>query len=366
MRSADVLFPKVSGLPPPTRHGEDMAEEPPVDFWIEGMLATGGIMLIAAQKKVGKSTLLANLARSVLMGEPFLSRECKQGSVLYLSADEPKRSTLGRLDRVGILRHPNLSTICHRQFDPQWKVKLKSYVTREKYNVVIIDTLFKLAGLTEIKDTGPWSAAFQYLKLLADELGCTIFTTAHAKKEGQGTNAVAGSYQVTAEPDATLVIESAMNKQRYIFTEQRDGTDLERTILNLDKDSMLVTVGEELWVQRLREAQQEIIRSIGEEPMTRDELVAKVHKRRGLVIEAIGSAVSSGWLTRSGAGTRYDPYRYAVIGSHGKGPTLTAIPEPPRNLSVSREQSGTAGTPGTGEEDLWAGTLERANELGIL
>lgn len=343
-----------------------MAEEPPVDFWIEGMLATGGIMLIAAQKKVGKSTLLANLARSVLLGEPFLSRSCRKGSVLYLSADEPKRSTLGRLDRVGILRHPDLSTICHRQFDPQWKVKLKSYVARERYSVVIIDTLFKLAGLTEIKDTGPWSAAFQYLKLLADELGCTIFVTAHSKKEGQGTNAVAGSYQVTAEPDATLVIESTPNKQRYIFTEQRDGTDLERTILNLDKDSMLVSVGEELWVQRLREAQQEIISSIGEEAMTRDELVAKVRKRRGLVIEAIGSAVSSGWLTRSGHGTRYDPYRYAIIGQNGRGATLAALPEPPGKSLESPVRPGMAGTAEGDEEDLWASVIERGNEIGIL
>ena len=63
-----------------------------VEHLVEGLLPASGSMVIGAKKKVGKSVLLVNLARSIVRGRAsFLGRGCRQGPVLYGSFDEPRR-----------------------------------------------------------------------------------------------------------------------------------------------------------------------------------------------------------------------------------------------------------------------------------
>jgi RecA-family ATPase len=48
----------------------------------------GTFSLAVAKPKVGKSTFARNLALAVSKGIPFLGRETKQGSVIYLALEE--------------------------------------------------------------------------------------------------------------------------------------------------------------------------------------------------------------------------------------------------------------------------------------
>jgi hypothetical protein len=47
---------------------------PPVEYRVDGLWPSGGKVLLSAQAKAGKTTLVLNLVRSLLTGEPFLGR----------------------------------------------------------------------------------------------------------------------------------------------------------------------------------------------------------------------------------------------------------------------------------------------------
>lgn len=61
---------------PPLRRLRDFLAEPDVDpeYRIEGALPTGANIVLAAQYKAGKSTLIGNLVRSLADADPFLDR----------------------------------------------------------------------------------------------------------------------------------------------------------------------------------------------------------------------------------------------------------------------------------------------------
>src|SRR5439155_21849789 len=63
---------------------DDLMSEPeePVSWLLEGILPAGGLSLLAAKPKVGKSTLARNLALAVARGDEFLNRITVQGPVI--------------------------------------------------------------------------------------------------------------------------------------------------------------------------------------------------------------------------------------------------------------------------------------------
>lgn len=68
-------------------------EEPDTEWLWEGILPAGGLSLLVAKPKVGKTTLAFNLALAVAGGRDFLGRKTKQSSVVYLALEE-KRSEI--------------------------------------------------------------------------------------------------------------------------------------------------------------------------------------------------------------------------------------------------------------------------------
>ncbi len=78
---------------------EDLLERPDESRWcIDGLLPAGGRVTLVAPNKAGKTTMNANLIRSLLTGEPFLGRfavEPFEGNILFLNF-EVSAATMGR------------------------------------------------------------------------------------------------------------------------------------------------------------------------------------------------------------------------------------------------------------------------------
>ncbi|MBM3948243.1 MAG: AAA family ATPase [SAR202 cluster bacterium] len=70
--------------------------------WLwEGMMPWGGLSVLAAKPKVGKSTFARNLALAVSRGEPFLGRATHQGPVVYLGLEEKRSEVESHLRALG-------------------------------------------------------------------------------------------------------------------------------------------------------------------------------------------------------------------------------------------------------------------------
>ena len=61
-------------------------EEP--SWLVEDMLLEGGLSMLVAKPKIGKSTFARFLAASVAKGDLLLGRDVKQGPVIYIAMEE--------------------------------------------------------------------------------------------------------------------------------------------------------------------------------------------------------------------------------------------------------------------------------------
>lgn len=84
-----------------------LANEPEPIWRIENMLPAGGSLLVAAMRKTGKTTLLLNLARSMLTGHPFLGRlavrpVAADATVAFMNFEVAGRQLAQWADQAGI------------------------------------------------------------------------------------------------------------------------------------------------------------------------------------------------------------------------------------------------------------------------
>lgn len=77
-------------------------EPKPVRWVWEPFLPEGGLALLVAFMKVGKTTFAYALAAAVAQGRPFLGFPTKRGGVLLLALEEHPRDVRLRLKRFGI------------------------------------------------------------------------------------------------------------------------------------------------------------------------------------------------------------------------------------------------------------------------
>ena len=81
----------------------DLLAEPPeeVEWCWDQTLPAGGLSILAAKPKVGKSTLARNLAFAVASGEEFLGRAINQGTVVYIALEEKRSEVQKHFSRMG-------------------------------------------------------------------------------------------------------------------------------------------------------------------------------------------------------------------------------------------------------------------------
>jgi hypothetical protein len=304
---------------------------------IEGMLPKHGAFLLGGKKKAGKSVILGNITRCVVLGEPFLERHCQKATVLYGSFDESKSVTLERFEALGLKGQPGVFLWANRaSFGKEWPGVVRKYIEHFKPGIFVCDTLAKLAGIREINSYGEWNLAFQQLHAIADEYGVAIIVTAHSKKEGHGFDAIAGSSGgLGGNVDTTMIVERDENDVRTIATEQRSGDDMPEKVLRMDPDTFLVSIGRDAWVEQRRSLQQAIIDAMGHEALGRDEIISKVGRRALDVKRALSGAVDAGWMTYDIATGLGHKKLYQVIsrtigisGSRNPGPTRDPLPDP--------------------------------------
>jgi len=121
---------------------------------VPGLIAEASQTQVVGTPKAGKSTLLGTLVRSLAFGEPFLGKDVPEASVLWVSEQDglSLKETLARaglmaddqrLERVRIIRR---GLLIGRRWSDVVR-DLTEIVRRRRVRVVLIDTLFGLAGV---------------------------------------------------------------------------------------------------------------------------------------------------------------------------------------------------------------------------
>lgn len=223
-----------------------------VQFRVDGLLPVGGRVVLAAQFKAGKSTLVGNLARSLADGAPFLGRFVvtpPRGRVVIIDAELDQRTLRRWLRDQDIAAPKRVSVVplrgrvasfdlLDRDIRREWAKLLREH----QADVVILDCLrpcLDSLGLSEDKDAGRFLVAFD--ALLAEAGAGEAVVVHHAGHNGERSR---GDSRLRDWPDVEwrLLREASEdgevdpNARRYFAAYGRD-VDVAEGLLRYEPDT---------------------------------------------------------------------------------------------------------------------------------
>lgn len=306
-----------SGGLPLTRLGDLLAEpEEAVAWLVDNRLPSGGLSIMAAKPKVGKSTLARCLALAVVQGEPWLGCATHQGPVFYLALEEKRAELRRHFEAMGATEQ-----------DPLWLfigsspadglAQLRTAANLHKPALIVVDPLFRFVKVRDGNDYASVTGALEPLLTLARQTGAHVLLVHHSSKKGSGDgDGILGSTAIFGSVDTALLL-SRREHYRTLRSIQRYGPDLEEVTLELDPDSRMISVG-----QSRQQADEEavgglIVKFLQSKtgPVEEKDILERVEAKRAAKVKILRHLVDKGTVTRLGKGGKGDSYRYAISDS---------------------------------------------------
>jgi hypothetical protein len=276
-------------------------------------LAFGSVNLLVGKPKGGKSTLARALALAVARGEHWLGHPCQPGHVVYIALEDKRSEIRRHLRNMGATGDERLRLLIGSA-PRDLLARLAAMMTNgDTIDLLIIDTAQRLLAVKDSNDYAVVTAAFEPVLALARTHHTCIVLLHHAgKADRPGIEAVMGSTAWAASADNVLNLN---RKERYrlLSSVQRIGPDLEETVVLMDEATGDVRFGGSRYladIQHLTTAMRDVIDAAGPDGLRRDTLLADVEARRDLKLKALARLTDDPTITRHGAGTKNDPYRF--------------------------------------------------------
>lgn len=145
---------------------------PELDAVLGGGILPGGVLLLAGQPGIGKSTLLLQVAAHVASTQP----------VLYVSGEESASQVKLRAQRLGADSHDKLSFAASTSADD-----IAATIKQDAYNLVIVDSIQTLSMEEIASAPGTVSQITNSSNVIiraAKEAGAAVILVGHVTKEG--------------------------------------------------------------------------------------------------------------------------------------------------------------------------------------
>jgi hypothetical protein len=295
---------------------EDLLAEPEeqVAYVLDGKLPAGGLGLLSAKPKVGKSTFARGHCLAVARGEPFLDCATTQGPVIYLALEEKRSEVRRHFADLGATGEEPIYV--HVASAPRDAVpELCALVKKMKPVLLAIDPLFKLIRVKDEKGYAEVCLAIEPLLVLARESGTHVLATHHNTKADpvDAMDAILGSTAIFGGVDSAIILKKS-DRYRTIQSSQRYGTDWPELVLNFDTVERSLSLGAEksqAETERVGEAIAAYLAGC-DEPQTREQVEEHVEGKTVKVRGALKALCDAGRVSRSGSGTRGNPFYFGL------------------------------------------------------
>ena len=284
-------------------------EEEHAYVW-ENTLISGGLSICSAKPKVGKSTVARNLAVAITQGETFLRRETIKGKIIYLCLEE-KRSEIAKHFRL--MGASGEDILIHTGKTPDEALRaLEIAIAEIEPVLVIIDPLARVLRVNDFNDYGTMTRGLEPFIDLARKTNVHILALHHeGKGDREGGDALLGSTALFGAVDCHLQLRKR-NNGRTVSTTQRYGVDLPETVIDLDKETGVISDKGDLQTFVLQEKKKEIYHSITDtEKLSETEIKERVGgNSKGIISKALRLLFDEKRLNREGEGKRNNPFLY--------------------------------------------------------
>jgi AAA domain len=209
-----------------------------VPFLVKGLLTKGGLSVLGAKPKQGKSSLARYLAVCVSKGKPFLARETVKADVLIINLEDPNYHVANCMDALGYSEKRDglieiVDTLSVNNADNILALE-SALQSRPNVGLVIVDHLTKYLRIGDVQDYDKVQAGFMKLREIVKKFpGVHIMCLVHCKKVEQSDpfDGILGSTSLRGEPDTNIVILQAEDGSKLLTAETRIGKFIPKTIL---------------------------------------------------------------------------------------------------------------------------------------
>ena len=260
-----------------------------ISWLLADKLPAGGLSVVSAKPKVGKSTFARCLALAVATGDLFLDCATTKGPVIYLALEEKRGEVRRHFADLGATGEEEIHV--HAASAPQQAVlELCELTKRIRPVLIVIDPLFKFVRIRDEKAYAEVCNAIEPLLTLARESGAHVLLSHHSGKmeRADATDSILGSTAIFGGVDTAIILKKA-DRYRTVQSCQRYGTDWPELVLNFDPTERSLSLGverSEAEAGRIGEAIAVYLAG-SDEPQTRIQIEAHVegktkHKRTAL------------------------------------------------------------------------------------
>ena len=303
------------GLPIWTLEEEAEAAKaaPEIDWLVGGLLTVGGISLLVAPPKAGKSTAVRCLAAAIAGGRcEWLGRPvAREGVVIHLALEEQRSTVRGHFARL----NPGPGQVrVLRELPPAGNgrnAKLRESVEDLRPALVIVDPLQRWVTIQDGNDYSGCIAALTPLIELAREHDTHVMLVHHSRKGGgKHGEETLGSQALFGSVDVGISLKVDGEGRRSFDALGRDGVDVAATRLKLD-ESGWVTAGETGGAAPAAAMAERVLKHLQEtgEDLSAGEIIAALSARKAAVYAALNEL--EGRIIRTGSGIPGDAFRYA-------------------------------------------------------
>lgn len=287
--------------------------EPLEPEWIlEDILAVEILAAIVSKPKVGKTTLIYELAVAVAHGRMFLGRNTKRGNVLILAVEEHRRDVKRRLRNLGADQLDSIHVHAGPLPDsPETIYAMAAFIKEHAIVLVIIDTLNSYWSVTDENNAAEVTKATLPLLQLARESGATVLLLHHARKaEGGYGDEIRGSGALFSLLDVALILKrDAVDIQRRLTIISRYAESPPELLLEL-RERGYVSLGDPAKNDKTARLTN-LENALTDTPMKVEALATKAKipvKASYALLELI---TKEGKAMRSGTGKRGAPFLYS-------------------------------------------------------
>jgi predicted ATP-dependent serine protease len=267
-----------------------------------------------------------------------------KGTVLYVALEEKRSEVKNHFKLLGAKGDEDLYSYIG-SVPAEANSWLEKAVKSHKPILIIIDTLFRFAQVSDVNDYARVTAALSPLLALARENNTHLMVIHHARKGGgDGGDSTLGSTAIFGSVDTSIILKKNETK-RTIETQQRYGTDMESTLLVFDEVSKSVVLGgtkEEDDLKRISGEMLEFLRTENE-PADESTINNQVEGRTKMKRAALRDLLAKGEVKRIGTGKRGDPFLYSCslvpnIYQEQEKQETKSVENPDSTVSVSCSQ----------------------------
>lgn len=292
----------------------EIEEADPDTEWIwNEMIARGAFIGFIAKPKVGKTTLIYELAVKVALGLPFLGRATRRSAVLVLALEEHQREVKRRLRSLGAENLENLHLMIGSLDATEGTfAQLKRTVAGRSIGLIIIDTLNSFWGVDDENDAAQVTRASKPILDLARSTNAAIVAIHHARKsEGEFGDEIRGSGSLFSLLDTAFILKRhEVDTQRKLSAISRMPETPPELIVELRLHGYeclgdASAAGRQARLEKLATA-------LTTEPQTAKELSLRSGVPLRSAHKLIDDLLSSGRASRLGIGRKGDPFTFVA------------------------------------------------------